>query len=168
MKQLALNEKKPNVRWQALRTLSRYKDPSSALVFARVLKSDDWLLREEAVRGLLNINDYAIKYVSIPYILEALDDPVESIVITTLKNLTIKDQRLYKKISKILHKTPAYKHSLIKAALTSLKGYRYDASTRNIIVKLLVHRNKDLRIAAFRALKTESELLDQTENMIRK
>ncbi len=161
VKQLALNEKKPNVRWQALRTLSQYKDPASALVFAKALKSDDWLLREEAVRGLLNINDYAIRYVSVPYILEALDDNVESIVITTLNNLTIKDQRLYNKISKILRDTPTYRHSLLKAALTSLKGYRYDPATRNTIVKLLVHRNKDLRLAAFRALKSESMLIEK-------
>jgi len=161
VKQLALSEKRPNVRWQALRTLSRYKDPTSALVFAKALKSDDWLIREEAIKGLLKINDYAIRYVSIPYILEALDDPVESIVITTLNDLSIKDQRLYQKISSILQETPAHKHSLLQATLTALKGYKYDTATRESIVNLLVHRNKDLRIAAFRALKSESELIEK-------
>lgn len=162
VKQLALNENKPNVRWQALRTLSLYKDPASALIFAKALKSDDWLIREEAIKGLLNINDYAIRYVSIPYILEALNDPVESIVITALNNLTIKDQRLYRKISKILHDTPQYKHSLLQSALMSLTGYTYDTRTRNTIVTLLIHRNKNIRIAAFRALKAESEILENS------
>jgi hypothetical protein len=161
VKQLALTEKNSNVRWQAIRTLSRYKDPASALVFAKSLKSDDWLIREEAIKGLLQINDYAIRYVSIPYILEALDDPVESIVITTLNELSIKDQRLYQKITNLLQETPAHNHSLLQAVLIALKGYKYDSATRETIVKLLVHRNRDIRIAAFRALKSESELIER-------
>lgn len=154
------NDPDYHVRLQALETLGHYREPSSAIIFATSLKSGDWLMRETAIKSLLMIDDYSIRYVSIPYILKALDDPVESVKIASLENLKIKDARIYEKISDMFNETPNYRHSLLVAQIKALKGYRLDEDTRMRMVNHLTHRNLDVRIAALKTLQENSRIAD--------
>jgi HEAT repeat protein len=156
IRNIAESENDDNVRVNAIRALAKYRDPTAALVFAKGLKSRDWLIREESIVGLLMIDDLTIKYISIPYIIEALGDRNESVVVTTLKNLDIRDPRIYKRIVKIMKSAPSYKHSIIIAALKALQGYRLDENTRKYLIEYLTHNNVDIRLLALRALKQES------------
>ncbi len=157
VREIARDEPDPNVRWQALKTLGAFKDPSSAPVFVQALKNEDWLIREEAVRGLLSIDNYAIKQVSIPYVLDALNDPVESVAVAALMNVKIKDKRIYAKSAEILKKASPHNYAIIIAALTTLNGYRLDSETRNIVIDYLTHQNESIRITAFHVLRDEKK-----------
>lgn len=154
------NDPDYHVRLQALETLGHYRDPSSAIIFATSLKNEDWLIRETAIKSLLMIDDYSIRYVSIPYILQALDDPVESVKIASLENLKIRDARIYEKISDMFNETPHYRHSLLVAQIKALKGYRLDEDTRTRMVDYLTHRNLDVRIAALKTLQENTRIAD--------
>lgn len=154
------NDPDYHVRLQALETLGHYRDPSSAIIFATSLKNEDWLIRETAIKSLLMIDDYSIRYVSIPYILLALDDPVESVKIASLENLKIRDARIYEKISDMFNETPHYRHSLLVAQIKALKGYRLDEDTRTRMVDHLTHRNLDVRIAALKTLQENARISD--------
>ncbi len=147
-------EKNDNVRWYALKVLAQYRDPASAPVFVIGLNSQDWLIREESIRGLLLIDDYVVKYVSIPYIVEALNDRRINVRIAALENLDIKDERLYRTIVGMLPDSE-WNTSLLAGILKALKGYRLDDKTRNYIVRLMTHRNTKIRLLAFRVLREE-------------
>ncbi len=157
VREIARDEPDANVRWQALKTLGAFKDPSSAPVFVQALKNEDWLIREEAIKGLLSIDNYAIKQVSIPYVLDALNDPVESVAVAALMNVKIKDRRIYTKSAEILKKASPHNYSIIIAALTTLDGYRLDPETRNIVIDYLTHQNENIRITAFHVLRDEKK-----------
>lgn len=158
---MAEKEKNANVRWFSIKTLSQYRESTFALVFAKGLKSEDWLIREESIKGLLKIDDFAIRYLSITYILEALNDPNESVVITTLLNVRIKDDKIYARIASLLLKSQEHKLTLRVSALKALRGYRLDRKTRKYIIDLLVHRNRDIRIWAYRVLLDDKRLRDK-------
>ncbi len=146
-----------NIKWNAIRTLSLYRDPTAAIIFAKGLKNRDWLVREEIHQSPADDQRFRDKESrpSSPYISEALNDSKESVIITTLKNLDIKDRELYAIISRIITTTPYYKQSLYLAALKAIKGYKLDRKTRNKVVELLTHRNKEVRLMALRVLKYE-------------
>lgn len=148
-------EKNDNVRWYALKVLAQYRDPSSAPVFVVGLNSRDWLIREESIRGLLLIDDYVVKYISIPYIIEALNDRSLNVRIAALENLDIKDERLYRTIVGMLPDSE-WNTSLLEGILKALKGYRLDDKTRKYVIRLMTHQNTKIRLLAFRVLREES------------
>ncbi len=155
IKYLAEFEDNDNVRWYALRVLAEYRDPKSAPVFVIGLNNRDWLIREASIRGLLMIDDYAIKYVSIPYIIEALNDKRINVKITTLEHLDLKDKRLYETIVGLLPANVNRNSTLLEAILKALRGYTLDNNTRSTIINLMTHQNKKIRLLAFRVLKDE-------------
>ena len=61
---------------------------------------------------------------------------------------------IYNEIVKII-KNKSSGLSLLKAALSAARGYRFDEETRERIVKLLTHRNREIRILSLQALKQE-------------
>jgi HEAT repeat protein len=155
IKYLAEFEENDNVRWYALRALAEYRDSKSAPVFVIGLNNRDWLIREASIRGLLMIDDYAIKYVSIPYIIEALKDKRINVRITTLEHLDLKDKRLYETIVGLLPDNVNRNSTLLEAILKALRGYTLDSDTRNTIINLMTHQNKKIRLLAFRVLREE-------------
>jgi len=163
VRSLAEYEPNGNVRWQAIRVLGGFRDARDAVVFAKGLSSEDWLIREESVKGLLAIDDFAIMYVSIPYILQALDDPNLNVRLAAIENLSVRDERIYKALSSMLGDESAGGHALLKALLKSLAGYRLDGLTLKRVTSLLVHQNAEIRVLALRLLKRDRELKKNDE-----
>ncbi len=155
---LAEYERNNNVRWQAIRVLRGFRDPRDAVVFAKGLSIDDWLIREESIKGLLSIDDFAIKYVSVPYILQALEDSSINVRIAAIENLSVRDERIYAALAAMLDDEVMTKHSLLKALLKALNGYKLDGLTLKRATSLLVHQNTEIRVLALRLVKRDREL----------
>ncbi len=159
IRQIAEFEANENVRMIAIKTLSKYRDPASALIFAKGLASDDWLIREESIRGLLMINDMVIRRISVPYIVQALNDPRINVVLATLENLNVRNKEIYNELSAIINSEENYnKIDLLKAAIKAINGYLLDKKTREKIIGFLTHPNTDIRISSLGALKKDKEL----------
>ena len=161
IKEIAENESSVNVRWHALKTLGYYREPTAALIFAKNLKNEDWLIREESIKGLLKIDDYAIKYVSVPYVLEALGDSSMSVKLTTLKYLRVSDPRIYQKLSSMLLAAGDSQQALIEETLKALKGYDLEPKTRERVIRYLTHQNVNIRLNAHRVLVARNEKTEE-------
>jgi HEAT repeat protein len=161
IKEIAESDPDSNVKLKAIQALAWYKDPSSAPVFAKGLSHEDWLIREESIKGMLMINDAIIREISIPYILKALDDPRINVRLTALRYLEVKNQRIYYKLTGIINDEKNFnKINLLKTCLNAINGYVIDPDTKKKLIKFLTHQNKDIRILALNVLKKENELLD--------
>ena len=156
----SLSESAPedNVKWHSLKTLGNYRDTMSALIFAKNLESEDWLIREESIKGLLKIDQRTIRYISVPYVIKALNDNSISVKLTTLKYLNLKDPRIYTQLSEILLSASENQQSLIEAVLLALDGYILDETVTEKAVGFLTHQNVKLRLAAYQTLITNSRL----------
>ena len=158
IKHLAEFESNKNIRWYALKALAEYRDAKSAPIFVIGIKNSDWLIREESIKGLLMIDDYAIKYVSMPHIIQALYDKKINVRITTMRYLDIKDKRLYSILNKILYKNLKRNNTMLVAVLKALKGYKLDKKTRKTMINLLTHPNRDVRLLSFHVLREERRM----------
>jgi len=148
-------ESNPNVRWHALRVLTEFKDPDNAPIFGKGLASQDWLVREESIKGLLRIEDPTIRKLSIPYILQALGDPSVNVRLAALDNMTVRDERLYAALSRMLTTEMMGQYTMLKGVLRAIDGYSLDEPTRKKLTSLLMHPNRDVRVLAFRVLKSD-------------
>ncbi len=166
--ELAEKSSHPNIRWHAIRTLGFYKDPTSAVIFAKGMNDEDWLIREESIKGLLKIDDYSIRFISIPYILQALEDPSANVQRAALKYLRIKDPRIYQKLSKILLDSKDHQQALIEETLKALKGYELDDVTREKVIYYLTHQNQDIRLSAYNVLLSHQKSAKHRKSAIRK
>ena len=157
IRELALNSKSDNVRWNALRTLSRYRDPRDASIFIYNFADEDWLIREAAIIGLLSIDDYSTKYIHMDVIINALDDPSISVKFAALSHLNIQHHTLYTKLMQMLHieNNPP---SLLIAILKALQAYKIEEKDKDKIVELLTHSNSTVRITALQTLKGAKKL----------
>jgi hypothetical protein len=158
VKKIATEDRDGNVRWYAIKELRSFKDPSIADVYIRGLESDDWLIREESVKGMLSMDDATIKEKLIPSIIKAMSDPETSVVYTAMHMVKIKDARLYRAIAEKLNSCSPYDYSLLEASLIALEGYVLDPKTREKVINLLVHDNIRIRLLALRVLKKEEIL----------
>ncbi len=152
VRNLALHNMNDNVRWNALRTLSRYRDPRDASIYIYNFADEDWLIREAAIIGLLSIDDYSTQYIHIGIIIKALDDPSISVKFAVLSHLTIRDQTLYDKLIQMLsmENNPP---SLLVATLKALEVYKIEEKDKGKIIELLTHNSSAVRIAALKTLK---------------
>jgi hypothetical protein len=158
IKKIAAEEENTDTRWYALKALKIFRDPADIDAFIKGFQSDDWLIREESVKGFLVMDDESIRSRLMPQILSAINDSRESIAITTLRRLKTKDERLYKAIIDKFSKLTKFNYSLIEATLTALNGYRLDEKTRALTINLLVHPNIKIRLLALKVLKNEKIL----------
>jgi hypothetical protein len=159
IRQIAEFEDNDNVRMAAIQTLAKYRDPAFALIFAKGLASDDWLIREESIKGLLMIEDILIMHISVPYVLQALSDPRINIRLATLENLKIKNKVIYNELSAIINNDENYnKINLLNAAIKAINGYLLDKTTREKIIGYLTHPNIEVRISSLGVLKKDKEL----------
>jgi len=155
----ALEDVNDNVRWYALQALRSINDPSSADTYARCLDSGDWLIREEAIKGICALDEAAIKKTLVPSIIKAINDPNAAVMLAALRGVKIKDDRIYPVITEKLRTATEYNYSLIEASLAALNGYRLDPKTKEKVINLLVHNNQQIRILALRVLKKDRILL---------
>lgn len=151
---MAREDPKANVRWHAIQALADYRIKENEELFVESFKSSDWLIREAAIVGLLKINNPESQIRNILLIKDGLNDPVISVKLATLQNLELKNELFYPDITKIINDTQS-SHSILKAALSAIKGYRLDYNTRDRLITLLTHYESEIRIEAFRALKEE-------------
>jgi HEAT repeat protein len=152
-------EKDNIVKYTALNALSKFQNPRSAPVFIAALKSDDWMIRETAIIGLLDIPDPAVETLSVQYIINALSDPNESVRLATLSHLRIKDEKIYFILrAQLTGDSLYYRPEYLKVILSAIHGYQYDDAMRRIIMKYITHPNTEIRILALRCIKTSDNL----------
>ncbi len=155
----ALEDGNDNVRWYALKALRSLNDPSSAGTYARCLGSGDWLIREEAIKGICALDDAVIREKLVPSIVKAINDPNATVMLAALQGVKIKDDRIYPTIAEKLRTASEYNYSQIEASLAALNGYRLDPKTKEKVINLLVHNNQRIRVLALRVLKKDSILI---------
>ena len=87
----------------------------------------------------------------------ANEDTNISVRIALLNNLKVKSLDIYVSIINKFEISSMKKinTSLLRATLKALKGYRLDLRTREKVIELLGHRDKNIRILALRVLKQE-------------
>lgn len=163
MNEMALSDESLNVRWQALRSLVKIRDESSYSVFMQSFSSDDWLIREAAIQGILLYSSVAGSESLAQYSEKGLKDINECVKIATLRNLQVKEEMLYPLVLDIFKKHKKSSHPLLNASLVALKGYMLDKETRDDVIDLLGHKNREIRILAFRVLKQEITLKNEKE-----
>ena len=150
-----------NVRWYALQSLSAYGDPEAAPVFINGLSSEDWLIREASITGLLKIKDPSLQEEIIPHILLALQDENLSVRIAALENLTIKDQRLYPAITSLLITGKQKGPTVLIPVLNALRGYMLERDAKDVVISMLTHPNSEIRMASFRVLREDKALREK-------
>jgi HEAT repeat protein len=155
--EIAKDDPNLNIRWYALKSLSGLKKAAFINVFISGLSSDDWLIREESIRGLLTIDDQTILRQHISLVVSSLEDPIYAVRLTALENLTIRDPRLYDSIARMLNSEMREQHAILVALLKALRGYRLDQETRSHVSEFLLHSNSEIRVLALRALKSSDE-----------
>ncbi|MBN2403269.1 MAG: HEAT repeat domain-containing protein [Spirochaetes bacterium] len=161
IRRIAESEQDNNIRMYSIQSLAKYRDPTSAPVFAKGLNSEDWLIREESIKGILMIDDALIKRISVPYIIQALNDSRINVRLAALENLKIKNKIIYNELSAIINNDETYnKINLLNAAIKAINGYLLDKTTREKIISLLTHPNVDVRISSLGVLKKDKELLE--------
>lgn len=158
LKQTAAGDRDGNVRWYALQSLRLFRDPSAADAYVKGLSSDDWLVREESILGILDLDEAVVRPRLVPAIIRALRDPRSSIVTTTLLNLKVRDDALYRAITGRLFACSDFDYSMLEAALTALDGYSLDPKTNEKMINLLVHNNYRIRVLALRVLKKDRSM----------
>jgi len=156
---MSVQEKNNNVRWFALMALGRYRDAESADSFVAGLNSRDWLIREASIKGLFMIKDIPARRKHTRSIIKALKDRNQTVKISTLNNLNIKDKKIYFYLKKIIKNNKNTSNiSLLKAALKAVNGYLMDKETRTTVIGFLYHSNSDIRVLALRALKKDQKI----------
>ncbi len=163
IRELAKKHRNENVRWYAIKSLAQYRDALDAPIYIDGLESDDWLIREASIVGLLLVEDYSTRYVCLPAIITTLDDPSMSVQIAAIKNLSIIDDGIYKALVKKIDKEAETRSTLLAVVLEALMVYRLDEKTRERVVELLGHRNWTVRVTALRLLKGNKLLQDEYE-----
>ena len=155
LQKIAREDSSDNVRWYALAALRVFNDPSSADIFVQGLGSPDWLIREECVRGICSLDDATVRAKLIPPIIKAMHDPSTSVMLTALRQVRTRDDRIYTVIAEKLKSATNNDYSLLEACLIALKGYRLDPKTKEKVINLLLHNNPRIRILALRVLKED-------------
>ncbi len=156
---IAIYDGSSNVRSAAFSALEEYGNADNQDIFIHGIDDPDWLVKEAALKGLMNIKDPQIQLKYLDVILNAMSDKNISIKITAISNLNIKDPRIYDELSKIINNKESGL-SILKAALDKIKGYKLDAKTKTRIIELLTHRDKNVRILSLQALKQEELNID--------
>lgn len=154
LRNIALNDTDANVRYAAISALQDYASPDNEEVFTSCTSSQDWLIRESGYIGLLRIVPYDVQKKHLGKIIRGINDDSISVRIAVLTNVKLRDPLIYNEIVKIINNKKSGL-SLLKAALSAARGYRFDKDTRERIVKLLTHRNRDIRLLSLQALKQE-------------
>jgi HEAT repeat protein len=157
--EIAGNSKNNNIRWYALKVLSKFRDPVSISIFIKGLKNEDWIIREVSIKGLLLISKKNQNRFIVPSIVKAINDESRSVQLAVFNNIKLKDKRIYKEIIKFLNNKKYYQErTLVIALLKAIKGYRLDSKTKNNIISMLTSRNKKIRIYALRVLKEDNKI----------
>jgi HEAT repeat protein len=156
--ELALHDPNDNARWYALKALAQYRNDKTLDVFIRSYASNDWVLREASVRGMLMLNQEALKKTLTPIMVRAIEDPNESVSATALADITLRNPQIYRAISRVFMKKPRPTTNYLIAVMRALDGFILEDNIRKRVIDYLNHSNRDVRILALRVLKKEAFL----------
>ncbi|MCU0847658.1 MAG: HEAT repeat domain-containing protein [Spirochaetes bacterium] len=160
---MALEDASDNVRWQAIITLSLYRDPGLSDVFIKCLDDRDWLLREASITALCEIKDPSFKDTIIPALVKAINDQNEAVRIAALKSARFRDKKIYQAIAQMFGKTGHSSNTMLAVLLTALRGYRLDNEVHARVINLLAHTDKNIRKLSYDVLKTEKVLFKKNK-----
>jgi HEAT repeat protein len=156
---LAMSDENSNVRYFAYLALEEYVNIANEDIFLYGLNSNDWFIKEAALRGLMRIDNYAIQTKHIDIIIDCIKNKNTAIRLTAIQYLTIKSALIYDELADIINdKTSGL--TVLRAALGEIKGYKFDIKTKMRIIELLTHRDKSVRLLSLQALKYEKSNLD--------
>ena len=156
---LALTDQNNNVRYFAFRALEEYTNMTNEQIFLQGLKNNDWLVKEAALRGLMRIDDHAIQVKHIDIIIDCIKSKNTAIRLTAIQYLEIKSTLIYDELADIINDQTSGL-TVLRAALTEIKGYKFDIKTKMRIIELLTHRDKNVRLLSLQALRYEKLNLD--------
>jgi len=156
--EMALNDASGNVQWYALKALALYQNENSAQVFTDKLKSEDWVLREASIIGILMLNIEYQKSNLLPVICNAIEDPNESVSGTALSLVTIREPEIYQSITRVFRKKENFSTKMLTALMRALNGFVLEADIKKRVISCLTHPDKNVRILALRVLKREKAL----------
>ncbi len=154
---IAQNESNPNLKYHALSALAEYRDIKNEKIFLDGAASHDWLVREASLKGLLSINDPYVQTRNLDLIIKAINDENISVKLSVIPLINIKNPLIYDELVKIINEEGS-RISLMISALQKLAGYTLDDATRERIVVLLTHRDKNVRILSLQVLKQEKQI----------
>ncbi len=158
IRKLAIEDQDTDTRRYALRALRAFRSPSDIEVFIKGFQSEDWLIREESLKGFLAMDDASIKSSLVPYVISAINDQRVSIALAALRRVKTRDERIYKAVVNKLGSLGKINYSMLEACLAALDGYVLDEKTKNMVINLLVHPNLKIRLLALKVLKNEKYL----------
>jgi len=151
---LAMRDGNQNVRYFAYLALEEYGSIENEDIFLNGLNIGDWLVKEAALRGLMRINDNAIQIKHIDTIVDSIKSGNIALRLTAIQHLTIKSASIYDELSGIINDKKSGL-TILKAALSEIKGYKFDIKTKVRIIDLLTHRDKTVRVLSLQALQYE-------------
>jgi len=153
--EIASTDENSNVRFFAYSALEEYGNLINEDIFIKGLSDNDWLVQEASLKGLMKINDPEIQIRHINIIINAINHRNISIQLIAVSNISIKHLLIYNELSKIINNDKSGRH-ILKAALEKIRGYKLDEKTKKRIIKLLTHRDKNIRILSLQVLKQEN------------
>ncbi|MCL1864939.1 MAG: HEAT repeat domain-containing protein [Spirochaetes bacterium] len=156
---LALTDESSNVRYFAYLALEEYTNISNENIFLQGVNDNDWLVKEAALRGLLRIHDGAIQMKHIDIIIDCIKSKNIAIRLTAIQHLTIKSTLIYDELADIINDQTSGL-TILKTALSGIKGYKFDIKTKMRIIELLTHTDKNVRLLSLQALQYEKANLD--------
>lgn len=154
IRMMALSDENSNVRFFAFSALEEYENIKNENTFLKGLEDTDWLVKEASLKGLMKINDPEIQFKHLKIILNSINDNNISIKLAAISSLKIKDPLIYAELSRIINNKESGL-SILKAALVKTAGYRLDNKTKQRLIVLLTHRDKDVRLLSLQVLKQE-------------
>ena len=156
--EMAMNDASGNVQWYALKTLALYQNENSSQIFSEKLRSDDWVLREASIIGILMLNTEFQKSSLLPVICSTIEDPNESVSSTALSLVTIREPEIYQSVVKVFRKKEKFSTKMLTAMMRALNGFILEADIKKRVISCLTHHDKNVRILALRVLKREKAL----------
>ena len=151
-----------NIRWTALKVLAVYSRAESAQIFTAAIKDPDWIIREAAYAGYLDIRDERIEKESAEIVLTGITDPNENVRLAVLRHARISDPGIYSELARQIADEKYYqKPTYLKALLSALSNYSFDRETRKAVLVYITHPNADVRVLALRAIRHSDEATDE-------
>jgi hypothetical protein len=151
-------ESETNVRWESLRALAVFRRAEAFPVFMSAFNDRDWLIRETAVSGLLDIRDKKIAKSAVDTAVAALSDPSENVRIAALSHLTATDFRIYQFLSRQVGGGAYYRRTeYLKVMLRALSLYKLDKEMRVSILGYITHPNAEIRVLALQVIRSSDE-----------
>ena len=148
-------ESDTNVRWESLRALALFRRAEAFPVFVSASNDRDWLIRETAVAGLLDIRDEKVSMLAAESAVAALSDSSENVRIAALSHLKITDQRVYQFLARQVAGGAYYRRTeYLKVLLRALSAYKLDPDMRTSVLGYITHPNAEIRVLALQAIRS--------------